>query len=633
LLSSIQDPSRIAALHEYRAFDAPLGPSVDQILDLARHLFDASAAFVSVLDADAERIEAGRNIERRSFALDQSLGAYALQSEGVLVVEDTGADERFTNNPLVRGEPGIRFYAGAPLVTPEKWTIGTLAVLDTAPQSPSSAAVQQLENLAALVMDGLEHARRARADAPEIILDPTGANTAVLDEDGTILQVNDSWRTFAASNDVVDHSSIEPGTDYLEACEVPSDAPGQRYAEKALSGMKSVLQGTETTFELVYPCHAPTEKRWFRMRVTALDHPQARALVVHSDVTAEKQQRRRRRLLEAAVEQASEVVLITEGTPLGEDEAPITYVNPAIETVAGYAPEEIIGESLHVLLGPATQDWALDALRRHLAQGEPYEGEITSHRKDGTPYVNHWSLSPVRTEADDITHWVALQRDVTEHRKMEKRLLAARERERRRIAETMHDEIGGLLTSLQLTLDVALAQEREVPSSGLQDIESVVQDLSTVVRTLTGRLHSRVLEDYGLQGAIARLVQEVEDETGLAITVHNELSSGERLPRLIEKIAFRGVREALNNVVRHAETDAAQVLVNREPQTLRIHVTDEGVGFHLENQLVENDRYGLLWLRERIERLNGTIEINTQPGTGTRISMILPLTLGPLQGA
>lgn len=335
-------------------------------------------------------------------------------------------------------------------------------------------------------------------------------------------------------------------------------------------------------------------------------------------------------LLQSAVEQAKEAVLITEAEPLKKPGPRITYVNPAFTEITGYESEEVIGKTPRILQGPETEPWVIQRLRRRLGQGRSFEGEAINYRKDGTPYVNQWSIAPVENDSGRITHWVSVQRDVTDQRRMSERLLSAQEKERQQMARRMHDEIGGLLASLQMTVDRAKC---ELQDSGVgitelcDEVESQIEEISTVVRLLTGQASPRLLDDYGLSQAIPKLVETFEETENLYIELHNEIDPGERFPSLLEKVIYRVLREALVNVVRHAGTDQAQVILNKSERRLRLHIIDHGEGFSPSATLDDTGKLGLAGIRERVQRLNGTFSLNTAEGEGTRISITLPLSL------
>ncbi|GAB5518158.1 MAG: hypothetical protein RhofKO_04090 [Rhodothermales bacterium] len=139
------------------------------------------------------------------------------------------------------------------------------------------------------------------------------------------------------------------------------------------------------------------------------------------DVTERKQQEARLRMLEAAVHDATESVLITE-TEMEQPGPRIVYVNPGFERMTGYTAEDVIGQTPRLLQGPQTDRDLIKHLRHQLASDQDFFGETINYRKDGTPFSIEWSISAVRNTAGEKTHYVAVQRDVTERRQIENRL-------------------------------------------------------------------------------------------------------------------------------------------------------------------------------------------------------------------
>lgn len=619
------------ALHQYQILDTPPEEHFDRLVRLATQLVDVPIALISFLDAEREWIKASVGIDRNEVPRSISFGAHTIAADDVVVVTDATSTDRFADNPLVESAPGVQFYAGIPLV-PDEQAIGTLAILDTTPRTVSAVDLRQhLSPLRALAEEELlrRRKRRRKEKALNDLVDPSEKNTAVLDRDGTILQISDNWLSSTGDEGFRDPAEVNGNEDYLTALRSSPVAPETEYAQRAKRELSNVLQGQKSNFEMLYPGRASNEATWYHMQVLALDHPDVRALVIHTNVSPLEADPQRAGLLEAAVEETNEAIIITEGTPLEPPGPRITYVNPAFTDITGYESEEVIGKTPRLLQGPATEPWVLQSLREHLEQGQPFEGEAINYRKNGTPYVNHWSVAPVRNRNGTITHWVSVQRDVTEERRMGERLLEALEKERRNIARKMHDEIGGLLTSLQMCLDrLRLQVDSTDPGRELLNtLETQIDALSKVVRTLTGQFSSRVLKDYGLSEAARRLVETFEERNSLDVELHNEIEPGERLSPLIERVVYRVLREALNNVARHAQTERAEVILNKTHSRLRLHVIDHGRGFESSTELRNDDNHGLPGMMERVERLNGSLSINTSPGEGTRLSITLPLTL------
>lgn len=116
-------------------------------------------------------------------------------------------------------------------------------------------------------------------------LNALSVHVAVLDQDGRIVAVNDAWRRFAVENGATDPAALAEGADYLGASCGGGDADGAA----AAAGVRSVLAGDADEFRLEYPCHSPTELRWFELRVTPLTHAGLRgAVVAHSVITERK---------------------------------------------------------------------------------------------------------------------------------------------------------------------------------------------------------------------------------------------------------------------------------------------------------------------------------------------------------
>ncbi|MFB6230991.1 MAG: PAS domain S-box protein [Salinibacter sp.] len=156
--------ARLDALRRYDILDTAPEDAFDRIVRVASTLFGVPVAKINFVDAEREwsRAEVGTDTTERE--LESSFCAHAIQSEDPLVVEDATEDERFEAFPQVTGAPGIRFYAGAPLIVPDGPAIGTLCVLDTEPHAPTAEQVHRLEDLADMVVEKLERRRTAHQE-------------------------------------------------------------------------------------------------------------------------------------------------------------------------------------------------------------------------------------------------------------------------------------------------------------------------------------------------------------------------------------------------------------------------------------------------------------------------------------
>ena len=195
------------------------------------------------------------------------------------------------------------------------------------------------------------------------------------------------------------------------------------------------------------------------------------------------------------------------------------------------------------------------------------------------------------------------------------RLLRVQEDERHVLARDLHDQVGQLLTGLRFQLEAA----RTTPTGpALGEALAVTADLLTTVRALTLQLRPPLLDDLGLEPAIAWQLETFRRQTGIA--VERELSlPATRLPRELEITVYRVVQEALTNVARHSGARTATVTVTADETTLHVEISDLGRGFDAPAALARRDSLGLAGLAERVQLAAGHFELYSQPGHGTRL--------------
>ena len=116
-----------------------------------------------------------------------------------------------------------------------------------------------------------------------------------------------------------------------------------------------------------------------------------------------------KRLLEASMEESYNSIIISEARP----GYPIIYVNPAFCELTGYGPHEVMGKSPSILQGPKTDQKVIERLNADISEGKLFHGRAINYRQDGTEFMMEWKIAPIRNEKNDITHYIAIQRDVS----------------------------------------------------------------------------------------------------------------------------------------------------------------------------------------------------------------------------
>jgi diguanylate cyclase (GGDEF)-like protein len=154
---SADEEARLTTLYNYRVLDSESEPAFDRLVQLAAAQLDAPIALISLVDRERQWFKAHFGLDACETGRDISFCSHVVAADELMVVGDARLDERFCDNPLVVGEPFIRFYAGAPLRSAEGHVLGTLCVIDTEPHAGLVAAKRQLlQGLANLAVDLLE---------------------------------------------------------------------------------------------------------------------------------------------------------------------------------------------------------------------------------------------------------------------------------------------------------------------------------------------------------------------------------------------------------------------------------------------------------------------------------------------
>jgi len=217
-------------------------------------------------------------------------------------------------------------------------------------------------------------------------------------------------------------------------------------------------------------------------------------------------------------------------------------------------------------------------------------------------------------------------------RSLTRRLEDAKEEERRRIARELHDEMGQALSAVKINLKaLGRLSEDTTTSERIGDALSLVDGIIGHVRTLSLDLRPPLLDELGLVVALRGYAEGQSVRAGVDISVEANAEAGD-IPAEIAIAAFRIVQESVHNVLRHApDAHSVTVSVRRDPQRLSVTVRDDGRGFDLAAALeraATGGHLGLLGMRERVEALGGSFEIETEPGRGTAVHAGIPLDDG-----
>jgi PAS domain S-box-containing protein len=341
--------------------------------------------------------------------------------------------------------------------------------------------------------------------------------------------------------------------------------------------------------------------------------------------------------------------------------------NSKLCEMLGYASEELLRLNVRDLV-PA-EDLAADPIRfDELRAGKTLLKERRLRRKDGTLLPVEISGRMIRDNVlqaiiRDITERkraeqalmnlneqlerrvadrtvelmelnASLQAEIAERRRAERaralilrRLVFAQEDERRRIAREMHDQFGQQLTVLKLKLDALKGDctENEELCEQVEELQTIAGQLDADVDHIVWEMRPTALDDLGLQSALSSYVQNWSKHVGLPIQLHVSGMDGERLTPEVETAFYRIAQEALNNIAKHAEAKSVAVMLERRADQVSLIIEDDGVGFEIEQTFKAHDKgLGLVGMRERAALVGGTVEVESQPNSGTTLVVRIP---------
>ena len=354
--------------------------------------------------------------------------------------------------------------------------------------------------------------------------------------------------------------------------------------------------------------------------------------------------------------------------------------NNGAERLKGYRAEEIIGKHFSAFYPPEdVTDGKPQQILEEAAQRGHSEDEGLRVRKDGSRFWANVVVTALRNDKGSLQGFAKITRDMTErHGKEESlakakdllelrveqrttvlarvnhelrteiaervraeeqlrasldqlralagRLQSVREEERKSIAREIHDELGQACTAIKMDLALISRKATKRQTRLLTKVDSATQlvdGMIVTLRRIASELRPRTLDDLGLAAALEGQAQEFETRTGIrcrvALPEESLILDSERSTAI-----FRIFQESLTNVARHARATRVEARLEREVNQIIFQVRDNGAGFDME-EAKSRKSLGLVGMHERAFLLNGELNVESVPGTGTTLTLRIPL--------
>ncbi|WP_276381768.1 ATP-binding protein [Flavobacterium sp. H4147] len=282
-------------------------------------------------------------------------------------------------------------------------------------------------------------------------------------------------------------------------------------------------------------------------------------------------------------------------------------------------------------------------------QSSGWQGEIKIVNKEEKEIWLDLSMVPVMIEKKELELLIVCC-NITEYKKAEReikrlklesitekinqqkiissKIVENQENEQNRISREIHDGIGQMLTGLKFILESINLDDREKSEQKIEYLKTLSSDIIKGVRTAIFNLMPPELSDNGIASSLSKLTQKLSKLTGKEILFYNKTNFDQRLDSLIEINIYRLAQEAINNAIKYAESSHISLHLSHSDTFLSIIVEDNGKGFDINSVNKKHNSesgMGFLFMKERIQYMNGQVFINSIPEEGTRITFNIPI--------
>jgi PAS domain S-box-containing protein len=329
------------------------------------------------------------------------------------------------------------------------------------------------------------------------------------------------------------------------------------------------------------------------------------------------------------------------GLALLDRDGRVVDANPALQQMLGYSLTELVNRKFTSFILPEDAS-RCKALFRELVQGEQdsYRVEKKYVRKDGRPTWGRINVSLIRGAKVEDHLAVCMIEDITARKQAEKEirtyqeqlrsvaseLSLTEEQERRRLATDLHDHVGQILALAQIKLGAI----RESASSThlvepMDEVRRLIDQTIQYTRSLSFELSPPILYDLGFEAAMEWLAELIQEQQGVTVKVQSDRSP-KSMSDEIRVILFQTMRELLVNVAKHANAKNINVFITREDAILQVKVEDDGLGMGISADAADGPfGFGFFSIRERLKYLGGHLDVVSEPGWGTRVTLQVPL--------
>ncbi|MDY6855594.1 MAG: PAS domain S-box protein [Thermodesulfobacteriota bacterium] len=325
-----------------------------------------------------------------------------------------------------------------------------------------------------------------------------------------------------------------------------------------------------------------------------------------------------------------------------EEKPIISFISPQVESVFGISADDIIANpNLRMkIIHPVDRGRFIKEFLNCRKQGKAIKCEYRLMKSDGDILWVHDRATLICDEKGQPQYFLGMITDINDHKKMEERirLLSSRlwnvqEEEKSRIARDLHDGLGQSLAAILYSLE-GLAElfpkDMQREEQIIKEVIDSIQKVSTDVRCIASDLRPSMLDTLGLVPTLRSMAMYISEKHDIRVDFQAMGMEQKKLPSNLEINLFRLFQETINNIIKHAKAKRVNLkLIHRYPKIITI-ISDDGRGFDFNSILRDNNRMGIIGMRQRVSALGGEFNIKSEVGKGTTVRAEIPLNLGEI---
>ena len=398
---------RHLAMLDYGILDTPPEAAFDDLTNMAAQFFNVPVALITLMDQHRLWVKSAYGADAGPLERAQSFCDAAVDAPGVTVIEDATRDPCFCDNPRYNTAPAIRFYAGAPLVTPDGMPLGMLCVMDHAPRSLTPTQTRTLAAMARQVMAQMELRKEregSRQSYQQLFINSMDGVILGRAEDGAMFAINPAacamlGRSEKELMDKGRKSFLDPSDPRIPRLFARRAKDG--YARGEINFVRA--DGTPFEVEVTSTLYQGSDGKLL-------------ASTVFRDISSRKQ-------VEADLRIAASAFESQEGIFVCDADWRILKVNRAFSRQTGYSASEALGRLPHTLLGSSRTDPNFySIMAQSLEVDGHWQGEVWDKRKNGEVYPVWLIITVLRSDLGTVTHYVATMTDITDRKRAEEEI-------------------------------------------------------------------------------------------------------------------------------------------------------------------------------------------------------------------